>query len=231
MGRSVLETVDPIEEYRKRGVLPPGIDREMIDRLTDQVIKELGGDRFSISTLSSDIPPRLSKRPIFHGMVVPYVAELDQAGKPLFAVIDESKRFEVAEKHLCGVCGGHLDYWISFIGGPRSMLTRMFIDAPMHHQCAIYSLAVCPYLRHAPGTNPATLAEPLNVVQDRAKKRLGHDQVANFDIVQEGRPDLMGLYVTRGFKFGLYKRSPLDQANYVFLARPSAKITWYEGVQ
>lgn len=222
-----METADPVEEYKKRGI---DVTKEQLDEQTAQAIKDLGGSTHSVAELSVEVPTRLISKPQFHGMVIPYTASVDATGKPVFAIVDEMKRWTCARDHLCGVCGEELKYWNYFLGGPRSCVTAMFIDPPMHEECVVYSLTVCPYLKNAPG-HITTLPENLDKVIKQGEKRLGEGNIHSYDVVQEGRPTVMGVYVTRGYKFGLFRRSILDKPNYVFQARTPARIEWYEGVK
>lgn len=223
-----METADPVEEYRKNGIL---VTRQQLDEQTAIAMKQLGGTYHKVSDLSAEVPRRLIDKEVYGGMVVPFTATRDALGKPVFGVINEDNRWECAQKNLCGVCGEELGYWKYFLGGPRSCITAMFIDPPMHEECVVYSLTVCPYLLHAPGTHVTTAPEDLDKVTARSQKRVGHGEVHSFNLAQEGRPPHMGVYVTRGFKWGYVKRSPLDKPNYVFQARTPARIEWYEGVK
>ena len=36
--------------------------------------------------------------------------------------------------------------YLAFVGGPLCEANRVFLDLPMHRDCAAYALQVCPYL-------------------------------------------------------------------------------------
>ncbi len=82
------------------------------------------------------------------GLPIPAMVQYDKAGKPLFPVIDMQKWATLARGRRCGICGrpmrAQLGYW--FVGGPMAIERRMFTDLPMHRECAVYSLRVCPFL-------------------------------------------------------------------------------------
>jgi hypothetical protein len=81
------------------------------------------------------------------GYPVPYVV-LHHNNKYWFAVNDELKVRDCHDNKLCTVCGWGLqeDTWL--IGGPISAFhpNGIFNDLPVHEQCGLYSLQVCPYL-------------------------------------------------------------------------------------
>ena len=210
---------DPKEEYRKLG-----INVDTIDEQTEETIKRLGGEKFSVAVLPTEVPRRLRNRPILGNMVVPYLAERDKDGKPMLAVVNEKKRIEVANKRLCGVCGKGLNYVLWFIGGPRSLQTHMFVDPPMHYECAIYSLAMCPYLRHGGARFLRAVDE---VVARGQKKARDGSTIASFDLVKEGRPALMGLVLASRYEFVYAQRSILDKPQAVFVAGQYEEISWY----
>jgi hypothetical protein len=82
------------------------------------------------------------------GYPIPAMVQYDKAGKPLFPVIDMRKWFDLAQGRCCGVCGRPMraqqGYW--FVGGPLCFENHAFTDLPMHRECAVFSLKVCPFL-------------------------------------------------------------------------------------
>jgi hypothetical protein len=82
------------------------------------------------------------------GLPIPAMVQYDASGKPQFAVIDMEKWAALARGRCCGICGRpmhvQIGYW--FVGGPQSIANRMFTDLPMHRECAVFSLKVCPFL-------------------------------------------------------------------------------------
>lgn len=82
------------------------------------------------------------------GYPIPYIALIDNDGKPQFTVNEEHKRQKVLNKNLCGICGRKLLRYRALVGGPLSAFfeTGAYIDPPMHIECCRYALKVCPYL-------------------------------------------------------------------------------------
>lgn len=90
-------------------------------------------------------PERVKRLPRHGGFPIPYFA-LVKDGVPDFRVFDpEHYRLAIA-KSLCGICGVHLGRKIFFIGGMSVIMSREFKDLPMHIDCAIFSLNICPFL-------------------------------------------------------------------------------------
>lgn len=67
-------------------------------------------------------------------------------GRPDFRVMDRLKFHRAIEKRLCWVCGGRLGVHLSFPIGPMCVVNRVTSEPPCHHDCAVYSLSVCPFL-------------------------------------------------------------------------------------
>ncbi len=219
--------IDPVEEYRKLG-----IEVGDADKATKEAIERLGGEVLSVSTLSTAIPRKLKNRPRIGNMVVPYLATRGKDGEYIFAIVDERKRMKVAREKLCGVCGKELDWKFYFIGGPRSMDSKMFVDPPMHGDCAIYSLAVCPYLRHKAGTHRSTIPELSETRLERDRKRVKNEfELDTFELVQEGRPEVMGLYLTASYRFEFEAKTRVDKVQYYFIAGRPLEVWWFEGVE
>lgn len=119
-----------------------------------------------------ELSARVSRLPKFRGIPVPFFVTYRRDGSPDFKVINEKHRKKCATDHLCWICGERLDYWVVFIGGPRSAAARMYVDGPMHEECARDALALCPFLvgrmdyakdldlsKHPPGTPPRVIRE------------------------------------------------------------------------
>jgi hypothetical protein len=93
------------------------------------------------------IPPILKDRPIDpRGYVIPYFVPIID-GKPEFRYQDAGKRQSCLDHGLCSICGKKLypkSFW--FITGPIGLMNKIASDAPMHEDCARYSLNVCPHI-------------------------------------------------------------------------------------
>lgn len=47
---------------------------------------------------------------------------------------------------LCAICGQPLGRHKAFVGGPKSVGSMAFAEAPFHRDCAEFGLQVCPYV-------------------------------------------------------------------------------------
>jgi hypothetical protein len=99
--------------------------------------------------MTVEIPRRMRKlRRDKRGYPIPATVLIDSTGKPHFTVHDHAARMHVLKADHCAICGKKLEAERWFVGGPKSAFSIMgaYYDPPMHHECARYSLAVCPYL-------------------------------------------------------------------------------------
>lgn len=94
------------------------------------------------------VPPFLAERPRDkRGFPIPASATVTD-GFIAFDVIDEPNRQHLIKHELCGLCGKKLFRGKFFVGGPKSAFAQngLYVDPPMHRDCAEYALKVCPYL-------------------------------------------------------------------------------------
>ena len=84
------------------------------------------------------------------GIPIPYVV-LEQDGVYHFKINDSRKEMDCLIHGKCTVCGTKLQDDIWFIGGPGSAFHKngAFNDAPVHKDCGVYALKVCPYLAYS----------------------------------------------------------------------------------
>jgi len=136
------------------------------------------------------IPEQLKDRPLWRGYVVTYVTFVGRDGVPDFKVIDEKKRRGCLQRGLCGLCGKPLDKVIVFIGGPKCVEQRLFLDPPMHKDCALYAAQVCPYLRDAEAE-----------YSDAPARHLGKDDtvIRDYEDINPQRPDRLAIYYCRSY--------------------------------
>lgn len=136
-----------------------------------------------------DLPARLAVRPLDkrRQLPIPYVSEYD--GRVDFVTLNGARVLDCARRHLCSACGQPHEYRIAFVGGPGGFLQRRYTDAPMHPECARWSLRLCPYLaleRHrrrgvteataAPGYAEMEKAQPIILAVTRGYRlRLRHE--------------------------------------------------------
>lgn len=103
--------------------------------------------RFLNKMLSVAMPQNIRKLPRDdRGLPVPASVAYDADGKPDFRVIDLEMWPRLVLEQRCGICGRKMHGRFAFVGGPKSLESRYFSDAPMHHECASYALRVCPFL-------------------------------------------------------------------------------------
>lgn len=147
--------------------------------------------------LAIDMPPRVAALPRdARGYPIPYTVQRDETGKPDFRVVDPDKWMRAVRMRCCGICGETLGARIAFVGGPLAMANRLFTDLPMHRDCAIYALRVCPFI-----------AAP-KFAYSRA---LPEGTVAS-DNVSTERPEQFGLGITKSFKVVAVNREPVLRA-------------------
>lgn len=125
-----------------------------------------------------------------------------------FTAILGDEALRVAQEKQCGLCGEPLDYWIAFLGGPRSAEQRTYTDPPMHSECARAALSLCPHLA---------------VTQHRRapEHRLAGD-VATPPYFVEDKPSTWVLGITRSFTIRIF-----DNGTLVFFAAPWKQTETY----
>ena len=104
---------------------------------------------------SVPIPPSLDARPKDNrGYPITFVTLIQEDGTPDFTTIDGQKIVRCITEQRCGMCGveffGTPDEQdtniVAFIGGPLSIENQNFLDPPMHVECAVYAMKVCPHI-------------------------------------------------------------------------------------
>jgi hypothetical protein len=99
--------------------------------------------------MSTDIPECLRDRPFDERrkLPVPFMNVIDD-DRWDFTTITGTQVLRCIEDRLCSVCGNSLDYWFAFIGNEASAVSHRFTDPPMHPECALASLRLCPMINH-----------------------------------------------------------------------------------
>lgn len=96
--------------------------------------------------MTIDEPRSLKRRPHFKGMPVPITVTWVN-GHPDFTAIDWPAAHRLAAQRDCALCGDKmLGSRFAFIGGPAATEARVFVDGPMHEDCARYAIVVCPFV-------------------------------------------------------------------------------------
>lgn len=97
--------------------------------------------------LEFTIPPIMKELKLDdRGYPIPFFVPIVN-GKPDFRYQDPKKQILCVERKLCSICGKKLydkSYW--FISGPKGLQNRTSSDAPMHEDCARFSMESCPHL-------------------------------------------------------------------------------------
>lgn len=97
--------------------------------------------------LSKERPKRMALLKVDErGYPIPYFTPVIN-GVPDFRYQDRKKQTACVEHKLCSICGKKLVrgvFW--FISGPLGLANGIHSDAPMHEECARFSINVCPHL-------------------------------------------------------------------------------------
>jgi hypothetical protein len=163
------------------------------------------------------------------GYPIPFIVMRDEHNKPIFTMNDPRLVRECVRKGLCSICGKKLgqDRW--FVSGSRAFLhpDGLFIDPPIHLECAEFALRVCPFLA-ATGWSKAIGMKLINA----AKLKPG---VKPLEVEHVGpvHPEWFGLgqpnrYDVNARKDGQYRFSVTDWRHIEFWknGQPVAAPTW-----
>jgi hypothetical protein len=159
------------------------------------------------------------------GYPVPFVVMWDATG-PQFAVNEVALVAQCILEGLCHVCGQRLEPEPWFAGGAANAVMNgehaVYIDGPMHLECAIFSLQACPHLSHQ-------LPSALNL--DPIRRHLNQQGAGVFDnTVIPGVPALFALVQARDGHFG----ATLTEADGIrwLVERPFAGLQyWRDGAR
>lgn len=95
-------------------------------------------------------PKRLQRRPHFHGMPIPATVVIGADGVPDFATLHVERAQNLARAECCALCGQKMRGPYAFVGGANTIALGVYVDGPMHEDCAAYSFTICP---HVSGTH------------------------------------------------------------------------------
>jgi hypothetical protein len=159
------------------------------------------------------IPPRLARRPRdARGYPIPYGVLIRKDGTPDFRVVDLERWQHAVQHRRCGLCGEPLGAHLAFVGGPLCEANRVFLDLPMHRDCAEYALQVCPYL-----------ALPKTAFVDTAKVDTeGHTLHVSTDVAED-KPERFWLGIAKG-----YAVVQLPGSSYGLQATPWVGGEWWQ---
>jgi hypothetical protein len=96
----------------------------------------------------ASIPARLRRFPLWKDKyLIHYTVYVDEKGIPDFRVMNAENRAVAMATKACHLCGYSLGTEpMVFIGGPQTAEHHVFLDGPMHDDCARYAIQICPYL-------------------------------------------------------------------------------------
>jgi hypothetical protein len=126
-----------------------------------------------------------------------------------FRVADGSKWRDAVLNQRCWVCGGRLGVHLTFVLGPMCTVTRTTAEPPCHVDCAVWSVANCPFM-----ANPEMVRRPAPMPEG-AKDAPGLGLARN--------PGVTALWPTRDFK--TFKD---HEGRYLIrVGDPSGVVHWY----
>lgn len=161
------------------------------------------------------VPARLASRPRdARGFPVPAFALVRPDGTPDFRVTDVKAWERAARMRTCSLCAEPLGRHLAFVGGPLSHQNRLFLDLPMHRDCAEYALQVCPFL-----------AAPRFAYAEADKVHVEGVHVQTSEVVSLQRPEVFWLGITTN-----YKLTRLPDGTIAAKAEPwTESVPWKDG--
>lgn len=155
------------------------------------------------------VPERLKRFPMFKGRyLIHYTVFVGPDGQPDFKVVHSENRRNALAKNLCHLCGQKMAPPYAFIGGPLCVRGRLFMDGPMHEECARYAAKVCPYLNSPDGGH--SKAPPKHEGMDCGDGKIIVTQTD--ESVAAGRPDRIAICLTESYREVMYRGSVYIQA-------------------
>lgn len=152
------------------------------------------------------MPESLRRRPRDRrGYPIPYVQAMSSDGTPDFTAVDAGAAWAAGSERRCGLCGESMGYWVAFVGGPLSAAQRMFLDPPMHPECATAAMRLCPHMaqQHLARASRTTAEAPPGFVA--------------------GKPAEWVVYETRSYTCEVLRRNG-QLTGYVFKAAPPKRL-------
>lgn len=156
------------------------------------------------------IPERLRRFPLWKGkFLIHFTVHVNRDGTPDFKAVHSVNRAQALAKNWCHLCGQRMEPPYAFIGGPLCHTNRVFIDGPMHEECARYACKVCPYLANPNGDH-----------SDKPPNLDDHHIAVTHEMAAPGRPAKMGLFFADSYQS---IRSP---DGVVIKAGPWLRVDW-----
>lgn len=70
-------------------------------------------------------------------------------GEAIIRSVDVNKFRRCIHERLCWLCGEELERQMTFVVSVTVAYTRVTLEPPCHHECAVYAMRACPFI-----TNP-----------------------------------------------------------------------------
>jgi hypothetical protein len=70
-------------------------------------------------------------------------------GEAILRSVDVKKFERCVRERLCWLCGDKLERLMTFVVSVPVAYTRLTVEPPCHHECAVYAMRACPFI-----TNP-----------------------------------------------------------------------------
>jgi hypothetical protein len=118
--------------------------------------------------------------------ITPWFVAKTHAGGIDFRVADGGKWRDAVLNQRCWVCGGRLGVHLTFVLGPMCTVTRTTAEPPCHVDCALWSVANCPFIK-----NPEMVRRPAPMPE-------GSKDAPGISLARN--PGVMALWPTRDFK-------------------------------
>lgn len=144
-----------------------------------------------------DVPERVKQKceQDKRGLYVPFVV-LKEGDNFHFKINDTQKTVQCVKQRCCSVCGDALEDDAWFIAGPGSAFHThgSIADLPVHKECGVYSLQVCPYLAYGRYTSKTDLDKLYKQLNDDSIKLVNHsvdqDRVPIFCFIKSPKYDV-----------------------------------------
>lgn len=94
----------------------------------------------------NDLPEDMKSLPVHirMGLPIPVVNTFGWQDYD-FTTINGGMALKLAQRKLCGICGKRFEH-AAFLGGPKSAEARTYSDPPMHEECALAAVTLCPHI-------------------------------------------------------------------------------------
>ncbi len=156
--------------------------------------------------LEVEMPPAVARlEKDRRGYPIPYTV-MYVNGVPDFTMVDPEKWVRLTKIKGCGICGKPLTGRMFFVGGPRCLVNMVFFDHPMHEECAVYALKVCPFLCMPNAHYRRRVAENVEIIKS----------------VSDQKPEVFMLGESRGYSLVRNGQEVLLQA------KPWENVRWWK---